>query len=159
MNPTRLRPRLPAPLARPFALVPERLQSLAAAQLINRVFARQRLDGELDFLKGRRVRIRVDDVGSGFSVQWGAQGFEAAAATAAADLTISGSLYDYMLLITAREDPDTLFFQRRLRMEGDTALGVYLKNFLAGLDPEELPLSHLVQPALQRGLDLYQRLV
>ncbi|MFB6261882.1 MAG: SCP2 sterol-binding domain-containing protein, partial [Thiohalorhabdaceae bacterium] len=32
------------------------------------------------------------------------------------------------------EDADTLFFNRRLAMEGDTATGVYLKNFLDALE-------------------------
>jgi hypothetical protein len=42
-------------------------------------------------------------------------------------------------------------------MQGDTALGVYLKNFLAGLDPASLPLGSLMQPALTRGLSVYER--
>jgi O2-independent ubiquinone biosynthesis accessory factor UbiT len=36
------------------------------------------------------------------------------------------------------EDPDTLFFQRRLIIEGDTELGLGTKNFLEGLDEEQL---------------------
>ena len=39
------------------------------------------------------------------------------------------------------EDPDTLFFSRRLMMEGDTELGLVVKNTLDAL---ELPvLEHL----------------
>jgi predicted lipid carrier protein YhbT len=40
-----------------------------------------------------------------------------------------------MLLAARREDADTLFFQRRLRMSGDTELGLYLKNFLDAFEP------------------------
>jgi len=54
-------PRLPFPIARPLSLLPERLQSLAAAQALNRVFARERLDGDLDFLDDRCIRIHMDD--------------------------------------------------------------------------------------------------
>ena len=32
-----------------------------------------------------------------------------------------------------REDPDTLFFTRRLVLEGDTALGLEIKNALDAL--------------------------
>jgi len=32
-----------------------------------------------------------------------------------------------------REDPDTLFFTRRLVLEGDTALGLEIKNTLDAL--------------------------
>lgn len=151
-------PRLPFPLARPLSLLPERLQNLAAAQALNRVFARERLDGDLDFLDDRCIRIHMDDANNGFCVQCRDGVFQAAETGSAADLTIGGALYDYLLLITGREEPDTLFFQRRLRMEGNTGLGVYIKNFLASVDPDSLPLATLVQPALQRSLKLYEKL-
>ena len=68
MVPAKPRPRLPQPLSFPLGLVPERVQSLVVAQTLNRVFARERADGELDFLEDKRMRIRVDDAGSTFSI-------------------------------------------------------------------------------------------
>lgn len=53
------------------------------------------------------------------------------------DLTIEGTVYDFLLLATRREDPDTLFFNRRLKLGGNTELGLYVKNFLDGLEMEE----------------------
>jgi predicted lipid carrier protein YhbT len=47
---------------------------------------------------------------------------------------ISGKVEDYWQLATRREDPDTLFFSRRLCIEGDTATGVHVKNLLDALD-------------------------
>ena len=45
-----------------------------------------------------------------------------------------------MILIAARkEDPDTLFFQRRLRIEGDTELGLYVKNLMDAIDLDAMP--------------------
>jgi predicted lipid carrier protein YhbT len=41
---------------------------------------------------------------------------------------------DYWQLATRREDPDTLFFSRRLCIEGDTETGVHVKNLLDALD-------------------------
>jgi predicted lipid carrier protein YhbT len=158
MDPAQSRPRLPLPLSFPLGLVPERVQSLAVAQALNRVFARERAHGELYFLEGKRVRVRVDDASTAFTISLGGGGFRAARQEGTPDLSVSGTLYDYLLLITGREDPDTLFFQRRLRMQGDTELGVYVKNFLAAVDPESLPLGNLVQPILIRGLSLYERL-
>lgn len=38
-----------------------------------------------------------------------------------------------------KEDPDSLFFQRRLRIEGDTELGLEVKNLMDSLDLDELP--------------------
>ena len=49
------------------------------------------------------------------------------------DVTIRASLADYAALALRREDPDTLFFTRRLVIEGDTALGLELKNALDAL--------------------------
>jgi predicted lipid carrier protein YhbT len=46
------------------------------------------------------------------------------------DVTVRASLPDYLALALRREDPDTLFFSRRLVLEGDTELGLALKNAL-----------------------------
>jgi O2-independent ubiquinone biosynthesis accessory factor UbiT len=54
------------------------------------------------------------------------------------------------------EDPDTLFFQRRLVIEGDTELGLGVKNFLDGLDEERLPLP--LQLALRGMREVQNRL-
>ena len=39
-----------------------------------------------------------------------------------------------LLLATRREDPDTLFFNRRLNIEGDTETGLHVKNLLDSLE-------------------------
>ena len=49
------------------------------------------------------------------------------------DVTVRASLADYLALALRREDPDTLFFTRRLVIEGDTALGLEIKNALDAL--------------------------
>ena len=41
---------------------------------------------------------------------------------------------DLLALASRAEDPDTLFFQRRLALEGDTAIGLRVKNLLDALD-------------------------
>ena len=68
--------------------------------------------------------------------------FTASQNTGAADLTISASAYDFMLLARRQEDPDALFFSRRLCMEGDTELGLLVKNTI---DAIELPMLNLDQ--------------
>ena len=44
------------------------------------------------------------------------------------DLRISASTRDFIALALRQEDPDALFFDRRLLMEGDTDLGLVVKN-------------------------------
>lgn len=152
-------PRLPRALGLPLRMVPARLYSALAATVLERIFTEQRRDGEMDFMDGRGVSIRVLDAGIELNLSAGPDGFHSRPASDAADLSIEGTAYDYLLLISGREDPDTLFFQRRLRMSGDTALGVHLKNFLAAADPDTLPLAGLLRPGLLQGIRVYERLL
>jgi len=50
------RPQLPRSLSLALGLLPQRLNSLAAAQALSRIFARERSEGELDFLDSRSLR-------------------------------------------------------------------------------------------------------
>lgn len=151
------RPLLPKPLALPLKLLPKRIHGFALGKLLNQVFKREMQEGELDFLEQRTVQINISDAGLSYAVSMH-QGSFVEASGKPADLTISGTLYDYLLLITGREDPDTLFFQRHLTMDGDTGLGVHLKNMLAAIEMERLPLPKSFRPAIDRCLTFYERL-
>ena len=59
---------------------------------------------------------------------------------ATASVTISGNWREFLLLASRQEDPDTLFFRRRLVIEGHTELGLALKNLIDSLDPDVLPV-------------------
>lgn len=85
-------------------------------------------------LVGRRYAIRVKDVGLSVRFSVGPQGFVPGGGTP--ELTISATAADFLLLLRRREDPDTLFFSRHLVTEGDTALGLTVKNLLDALEPE-----------------------
>ena len=49
-------------------------------------------------------------------------------------------------------------FQRRLVMQGDTELGLAVKNFLDSLDADSLAAYGVFENALRRLVPLYQRL-
>ncbi|MDR0933540.1 MAG: SCP2 sterol-binding domain-containing protein [Burkholderiaceae bacterium] len=100
-------------------------------------------------LTGKLLRLSVTDMGLDFNFLWTSGGFVAGWHTDAPDLVISATAHDFMLLATRREDPDTLFFNRRLLMEGDTELGVLLKN---ALDALELDIPALVRSTPGRAL-------
>ncbi|MFA0424120.1 SCP2 domain-containing protein, partial [Vibrio sp. 10N.222.54.A1] len=55
------------------------------------------------------------------------------------DVSFSGNLNDLVLIAGRKEDPDTLFFQRRLSIEGDTELGLEVKNLMDSVDLDLLP--------------------
>lgn len=100
-------------------------------------------------LVGRRYAIRVKDLGLVLRFTVGTRGF--APDSRAPDLTISATVRDFLLLLARREDPDTLFFSRRLVSEGDTELGLTVKNLLDALEPDAVlqqlpaPLARLAQ--------------
>ena len=91
-------------------------------------------------LLNKKLRLRVTDTQWAFDFAWKNGRFVATQNTGEADLTISASAYDFALLARRQEDPDTLFFSRRLSMEGDTELGLLVKNTL---DAIEMPLVTL----------------
>ncbi len=95
-----------------------------------------------ELLEGKKLRMRVTDAQWAFDFSWTNGRFIASKNASDADLTISASGHDFLLLARRQEDPDTLFFNRRLAMEGDTELGLLVKNTL---DAIELPVLNLQQ--------------
>ena len=63
----------------------------------------------------------------------------------AADLAFSANLSAYLQLLARQEDPDTLFFNRELNIEGDTELGLLVKNMLDAVDWPRLPQLPLLR--------------
>mgnify|MGYP000170867434 CR=1 FL=1 len=78
--------------------------------------------------------IRVLDAGMTLRFSYGARGFRPLFDASQPDLTISARARDFIALLAREEDPDTLFFDRRLLMEGDTDLGLLVKNTLDGVE-------------------------
>jgi predicted lipid carrier protein YhbT len=83
-------------------------------------------------LDGRSFAITVEDLGlrccftcldGRFRPLWHSRGV-------AMDLEISASLASFTNLARGTMDADTLFFQRQLKIAGDTDLGLIVKNWL-----------------------------
>lgn len=55
------------------------------------------------------------------------------------DLSFRANLSAFMQMIARQEDPDTLFFNRELSIEGDTELGLVVKNMLDAVEWPQLP--------------------
>ena len=117
----------------PFALKRQVLQQVLSWQF------RQALDdGELDFLDGRWLSIEVRDIGLTWftSVE---SGRLIVSDAAQADVSFSADASDLLMIAARKQDPDTLFFQRRLVIEGDTELGLYVKNLMDAIELEQMP--------------------
>lgn len=142
---------LPAPLGRALGCLPAYPGSLLFAAGLNLGIAAQLPQDVRASLEGKVVRIAVSDAGLRFDVSWRGNGFHAVRAAATPDLAIGATARDFLLLAQRREDPDTLFFGRRLTMEGDTELGLLVKNTIDAIDLALLdPARFIPAPLLAR---------
>jgi predicted lipid carrier protein YhbT len=92
-------------------------------------------DETLAEIEGKRFRVTVLDTGmvADFSYRQGA--FRPLWSTAdKPDLQFAAPLSGYLQMVSRQEDPDTLFFNRTLSIEGDTELGLRVKNMLDALE-------------------------
>ncbi len=124
----------------PGRFIPYKVQKQVLSLVLNQAFREPLKQGELDFLEGAKVRIRVADLRIDWLIRVGKDKFTPIERTLKDDVSISGESPDFILLATRRADPDTLFFQRRIRIEGDTELGLGIKNTMDSMDWEDLPL-------------------
>jgi predicted lipid carrier protein YhbT len=79
------------------------------------------------------IRLQVTDAGVTLTMRVTPLGF-APSASANPDVTLTARACDFLALALRREDSDTLFFSRRLVIEGDTELGLLIKNSLDALE-------------------------
>jgi predicted lipid carrier protein YhbT len=142
---------LPKPIGQLLSKLPVYPGSLLFVTGLNFGLSKNLAPDVTQMLIGKKLRLRVTDAQIGFDFEWRNGRFVACQNAAEADLTISASAYDFVLLARRQEDPDTLFFSRRLAMEGDTELGLLVKNTI---DAIELPVLSLEQlkPAHVLGL-------
>jgi predicted lipid carrier protein YhbT len=125
---------LPAALARLGSKLPQLPPTLALVTGLNLALGRLIPRELLEPLVGKRFTIRVLDAGMTLRFGYGERGFRPLFDATVPDLTITARSRDFIALLMREEDPDTLFFNRRLLMEGDTDLGLLVKNTLDGID-------------------------
>ncbi|MCJ7557458.1 MAG: SCP2 sterol-binding domain-containing protein [Gammaproteobacteria bacterium] len=126
-------------LVRGAALVPFNLQRAVLSRLMEQALKEPLTDGDFEFLKGKWLQVEILDAGLCWYFTYGEEGRLVIAAEQQADAAIRGNLKEFLQLTARTEDPDTLFFQRRLQIEGDTELGLEVKNLLDGVDQDGLP--------------------
>ncbi len=152
LSATHASPKLPSIAAKPLAWLPLPLKANAITHVMNAMFVTPLAAGELGFLARRVMNVYVTDAGLKFSVRLDQDKLCAGTEVAEADLTIEGTVYTFLLLATRKEDADTLFFHRQLKTSGDTELGLHVKNFLDGLEPETLPYYKTIGTLLRSSL-------
>ena len=141
-------PECPRFIAAVIRRLPSYPPSFVLAAGLNRVLAPQLPPDVRDQLRDRSLRIEVTDAGLVLDFTWSGERFAAIGRPATPDLTISATGPDFLKLARREEDPDTLFFSRRLSMQGDTELGLLVKNTLDAL---ELPVFELARLRTQEA--------
>ncbi len=138
--PENLRPIAKKAVGIPARLIPYAAQKQVLSVVLNQAFREPLQHGELDFLESAKVRIKVTDLNVDWLIRVDSNRFVPIDRELDDDVSISGESPDFILLATRRADPDTLFFQRRIRIEGDTELGLGVKNTMDSMDWDDLPM-------------------
>ena len=93
----------------------------------------------LDLLEGRSFLVDVLDTGGHAAFTYRNGLFRPLfALPETPDLAFRANLSAFLQLVARQEDPDTLFFNRELSIEGDTELGLIVKNMLDAVEWEKL---------------------
>lgn len=120
--------------------LPHGLIAPIASSLIQSALADAYASGKMDVLQGRTVGIHIKDLDLIVAVRVSDAG-TVVQIDAQAEALICGSLTDLLLLASRLEDADTLFFQRRIELSGDTELGLLARNLLDQIEWESIPLA------------------
>ncbi|PKB86647.1 SCP-2 sterol transfer family protein [Ewingella americana] len=143
----------PSLLSLPVKFTPFALQRQVLLQVLSWQFRQALAEGELDFLEDRWLKIEVSDIGLSWLMTVEDSKL-VISEQGEADVSFSGNANDFVLIAARKQDPDTLFFQRRLRIEGDTELGLYVKNLMDAIDLDSMPL--LLKSGLMRLADFIE---
>ncbi len=151
---------LPKILKSSLRFVTFRAQKTLLIPALHSVFKEAIEDGEFDFLTGKWLKISISDINLQWWLSFQHDSLIMAPPSQAIqeDVSFSASGDDLLLIAGRKQDPDTLFFQRRLQIEGDTELGLEVKNLLDAIDVEHLPSSvHKIINMLAEVVELTQQ--
>ncbi|WP_230492440.1 ubiquinone anaerobic biosynthesis accessory factor UbiT [Martelella alba] len=152
----------PSLLRLPITLTPFALQRRVIEHVLRWQFHEALEEGDLDFLSGRWLKIEVNDLALRWYMTLDGNRLRVER-QARADVSFSGDANDLILIMARKQDPDTLFFQRRLRIEGDTELGLYVKNLMDSIDVASMPnllrialmqVAEFIEAGMKEGADL-----
>ena len=116
--------------------LPQWPHALAAITVLNSALRLKLLPQEsVDLFEGRTLLIEVLDTGSRICLTYRAGFFRPLfSVPESPDLAFRANLSAFLQVAARQEDPDTLFFNRELMVEGDTELGLVVKNMLDALE-------------------------
>lgn len=117
------------------ARLPMHPPALALATALNRLLLPKLDPDARQALGNKGVNVEITDLGLSLKLLLGDKGFAALRGSQAIALRIAASAPSFCRLLSGQDDADRLFFERQLVMEGDTEMGLVLKNTLDALGP------------------------
>jgi O2-independent ubiquinone biosynthesis accessory factor UbiT len=122
--------RIPPPLGALLECLPQYPAGAVLCLVLN-LFARNLFAAEeLARIAGTTLCMHVRDAHLKLVLRIESTGYSAGSPGAPADVTIAADAREFVLLALGNADPDTLFFDRRLTIEGDTEAGLIVRNAL-----------------------------
>jgi predicted lipid carrier protein YhbT len=124
--------------------LPDALHTELFSRTFNHLLKGQWMVEQLDDLEGKRIAIGITDSKTELLFLVRERRLIRSRlkdAPAGFDVRIAGTLESFWKLASRMEDPDTLFFNRQLSIEGETETGLFVKNMLDSLDFD--PQLHL----------------
>lgn len=123
------------PLSHFLRTIPDKIHTHMLCRLGGHVMKGQSITSRLDLMEGKRLQITIKDTGNCWRfIICGNRLLDERDSSDVADVHIQGDLKTFLLLATRNEDPDSLFFSRRLSIEGNTEDGLYIKNLIDAMD-------------------------
>lgn len=126
------------------AFLPSTPPQLMFVTILNQMLKKEVLPADMTLLAGKRFEISSLDAGIKLRFSANEDKFIADSFSGEPDLRLAANTVDFARMMLLEEDPDTLFFNRKLQIEGDTELGLIVKNLLDSVDWQETPLSYVI---------------
>jgi len=111
------------------------IEAVGVGAVLSAIIGRSpELSERLGELEGKVFFFEASDVSKGFYLLiTGGEIKVVLHMTAPPDVTMRGNVTVLLDVLSGKVDPDTVFFSRKLEIEGDTATAIHFKNILASL--------------------------
>lgn len=122
------------PLNHFLRFIPDKIHTRMLSRFGGHLLQGQSITSRLDFMEGKILKLSITDTGNCWQFIVRNNRLLDDKINSVADVHIQGDLRTFLLLATSNEDPDSLFFSRKLSIEGNTEDGLYIKNLIDAMD-------------------------
>ncbi|MCX8744100.1 SCP2 sterol-binding domain-containing protein [Snodgrassella sp. B3882] len=131
---------IPGLVKKVVSVLPAKPPAWVLVNTLNQLLKKEILLADMSLLAGRYFQIGIEDLGLNLFFTADEKRFILADQSIPVDLYFGANMADFLKMLLRQEDPDTLFFNRKLKIEGDTELGLIVKNLLDSIDWSTIPL-------------------